>query len=127
MYPKFEGYLEFMKNKKHLNTLNKFRLSDHKLMIEEGRKIRPRIPRNDRLCKFCNTLEDEIHFLIDCIKYKNERELMFNTINTIFPSFQLITDSKIKFIFLMSQENEYITKIIASNIHNWFKIRENSV
>ena len=52
---------------------------------------------------------------------------MFNTINNIFPRFQLITDSQIKFIFLMSQENEYITKIIASNIYNWFKIRENSV
>ena len=67
-----------MKNIKHLKILNKFRLSDHKLMIEEGRKIRPRISRNDRLCKACNILEDEIHFLIDCKKYKNKRELMFN-------------------------------------------------
>ena len=95
-------------------------------MIEEGRKIRPRIPRNERLCKVCNKLEDEIHFLIDCKKYENERELMFNNISTIFPIFQTIIDSRIKFIFLMSQENEYITKIIASNIHKWFEIRETS-
>ena len=93
-------------------------------MIEEGRKIRPRILRSDRLCRVCNILEDEIHFLIDCEKYKNERELMFNNVNTIFPSFQSISDSRIKFIFLMSQENEHITKIIASNIHKWFETRE---
>ena len=124
--PKFEGYLDYLKNIKHVKILNKFRLSDHKLMIEEGRKIRPRIPRNERLCKDCNKLEDEIHFLIDCKKYENERELMFNNISTIFPIFQTIIDSRIKFIFLMSQENEYITKIIASNIHKWFEIRETS-
>ena len=31
-----------------------------------GRRMRPKIPRNERLCNTCNTIEDEIHFLIEC-------------------------------------------------------------
>ena len=31
--------------------------------------------------------------------------------------------AKLQFLFLMSQENEHLTKIIASNIHNWFEMR----
>ena len=39
-------------------------------MIEEGRRKRPIIPREERICKTCNKIEDEVHFLIDCDKYK---------------------------------------------------------
>ena len=49
-----------------LKTFIKFRVSDHKLFIEEGRRKRPIIPRNERICKTCNKIEDESHFLIDC-------------------------------------------------------------
>ena len=48
--PKFENYLECIKNIKHLKSFVKLRLSDHNLMIEEGRRKRPMIPRNERLC-----------------------------------------------------------------------------
>ena len=42
-------------------------------MIEEGRRKRPIIPREERICKTCNKIEDEIHFLVDCDKYKDDR------------------------------------------------------
>ena len=58
--PTFENYLECIKNIKHLKSFVKLRLSDHNLMIEEGRRKRPMIPRNERLCDTCNKLEDEI-------------------------------------------------------------------
>ena len=122
--PKYEKFYDYIKNVKHLKSLIKFRLSDHKLLIEEGRRKRPIIPRNDRLCETCNKIEDEIHFLIDCRRYKNERTDMFNRINNEFPKFNDIKDSKSKFTFLMSQENNNITILIASCIHNWFQIRE---
>ena len=93
-------------------------------MIEEGRKQRPRINRADRLCLFCSKLEDEIHFLIDCKRYKEERTEMYEKIEKFFPNFRRIIDSKSKFIFLMSQENMDTTKIIATYIHRWYQIRE---
>lgn len=44
---------------------SKFRLSNHKLMIETGRH--KGIEASLRHCPFCpNTVENEIHFLLDC-------------------------------------------------------------
>ena len=124
-FPKFESLYEHVNNRKHLNSLTKFRLSDHKLLIEEGRRNRPILPRNERLCKKCDKIEDENHFLIKCDLYKNDRKEMFRLIIQEYPSFAEINDSKTKFIFLMSQENRKVTNAIAFYIHKWFSIREN--
>ena len=44
----------------------KFRTVNHKLPIEAGRYTR--IPRNERVCKMCNSgqLEDEFHVCLEC-------------------------------------------------------------
>ena len=122
--PSMETYLKDIKDVRYIKTLTKFRLSDHKLMIAEGRKCRPIINRSERLCLYCNKLEDEIHFLIECNRYKYERYEMYDKIGKFVPNFKTIPDSKSKFIFLMSQENVNITKILALNIHRWNQIRE---
>ena len=122
--PKYEKYFDHIKNIKHLKAFIKFRLSDHKLLIEEGRRKRPIIPRNQRLCESCHKLEDEIHFLIDCDRYKYDRIDMFKKITSEFPNFKDIKDSNSKFTFLMSQEDKNITILIASCVYNWFLIRE---
>ena len=44
---KFENYLTNIKNIKHRVASTKLRLSDHNLLIEEGRRMRPRIPTED--------------------------------------------------------------------------------
>jgi len=50
-------------------ALVKFRLSDHKLMIETGRY--DKTPRDKRLSPVCdfNKIEDEIHFPRYCPKF----------------------------------------------------------
>ena len=121
--PKLEKYLEHITDIRYVKTLTKFRLSDHKLMIEEGRKHRPKIDRADRLCPHCNNVEDEIHFLIDCNKYQNDRIIMYQKIDQYFPNFSSIDESKPKFIFLMSQENLDVTKIVTNYIHKWYQTR----
>ena len=83
-----------IKNIKYLKALTKLRLSDHKLMIEEGRRKRP---REERKCKTCNKIEDEIHFLLDCDKYKDDRMDKFNIIINEVPCFEDMPDSKTKF------------------------------
>ena len=48
--------------------MSKFRLSNHRLMIEKGR-------HNNRKCPFCLThIEDETHFLINCPIYSSIRK-----------------------------------------------------
>ena len=69
--PKYESYLSQVKNRKHRIALTKLRISDHKLMIEEGREKRPIIPREERKCPTClHTVENEEHFITTCLLYK---------------------------------------------------------
>ena len=69
-------------------------------------------------------VEDEIYFLIECKMFEDQREILFDNICTKFPNFIRIIDNKAKFIFLLSQEDEHVTKMIASNIFAWNQIRE---
>ncbi len=59
-------YLEKVVNIKHRRSLSRFRMSAHNLEIENGRYRN--IPKENRLCKICNTgdVEDEIHFTLHC-------------------------------------------------------------
>ena len=98
------------------------RLSYHKLLIEEGRRFRPILPRNERICKKCDKIEDETHFLIDCELYKNDTKVMFRSVVQEYPGFAEIKESKTKFILLMPQENTN-TNTIAFYIHKWFSVR----
>ena len=51
--------------------LSKFRLSSHTLAIEQGRYRR--IERENRVCSFCNLVEDEYHFILVCPLYNDLR------------------------------------------------------
>ena len=67
---KLEKYLTIIDNRKLRVMYTEFRLSDHKLAIEEGRRKRPFVPREQRMCPLCSLeVENEIHFLIHCNKY----------------------------------------------------------
>ena len=77
-----ETYLNLIKNPSVRTEISKFRLSNHKLMIEIGRH--KKIPRDLRFCQFCpNEVETEKHFLLHCSTYKEIRK-------------KLITDAGIK-------------------------------
>ena len=86
---KMESYLTQGTNRSHIRALTKLRLSDHKLEIESGRHIRPKINRENRTCKLCSRpnkqapIEDEVHFITRCdnfIQIKNLRNKFFNEI-----------------------------------------------
>ena len=69
----FEDYITLIPNEKERIPLTKFRLSNHQLMIEKGRHMN--LAREQRFCPFCkNSIEDEIHFLIECKTYEEKRE-----------------------------------------------------
>ena len=49
-----EKYLTIIDNRKLRVVYTTFRLLDHKLAIEEGRRKRPYVPREQRMCPLCS-------------------------------------------------------------------------
>ena len=57
-------YVKCVRNRGHRRILSKFRSGSLPLAVETGRYARPKIPLEDRKCKYCksNCVEDETHF-----------------------------------------------------------------
>ena len=47
-------------------------------MSETGRY--KRIPRDQRKCQTCNSIDDEIHFFLHCSKFSSQRNDLYNKI-----------------------------------------------
>ena len=106
----FEQYL-LHKNRKERVAFTKLRVSDHKLRIEQDRHIRPKLPRENRKCYMCkDKVEDEIHFLTECRLYGSHSRY-WNLIYEKFPQLSPLSNEE-RFIFIMTQEDEELTKII---------------
>ena len=115
--PKFDPYLSQIQNRKHRISFTKLRLSDHILMIEEGRHHRPLTPRDERFCPHCqDCIEDEIHFLTQCAAY--DRTELFEKFTADCPNFAQM-DDKNKFLFMMTQEGLELTKFLIEKTHSW--------
>ena len=109
-----EPYIEILQEKKLRRSLSSFRISTHRLRIERGRYCGER--PEERLCDFCNIIEDEIHFLCGCKRYLELRRKMFDTIKDInlrYPSLEH------KFIFttLMTSNDQIVIKAVAKFIY----------
>ena len=118
----YEPLLDIL-SRKERRTMLKFRVSDHKLMIEVGRHKIPQIPRENRWCQFCETqVEDEQHMLTECTLY-GSRTQWFNKIAEKCPNFNTL-DNHQRFIFLMSQEDQELIRETAKKIAEWQDLRE---
>ena len=70
----FQPYLENINVCKYMKSVCKLRMSSHRLAIESGRWVRPvRIPIEERKCVYCDLLEDEFHFVLECKCYTELR------------------------------------------------------
>ena len=91
--------------------------------IEDGRRTKPKTPREQRTCFQCPTqVEDEKHFLVDCKLY-GSRPQLYNIIEGICPEFTRL-DNQNKFIYLMTQESQAITTSLVSELEDWLNLRE---
>ena len=70
----FEPFLYMVKDPKYRIAIAKFRASSHTLEIERGRHTKPKTLVAERLCHLCRVVEDEIHFLISCPLYHDEKD-----------------------------------------------------
>ena len=95
-----------MKNRKYRHALAKLRTSSHNLEIERGRHTRPVTPADLRICTVCNVVEDEEHLLLHCVKYAEERNVLFSKIVIAFPDFNNLSSND-KLVFLISSQPLY--------------------
>ena len=71
----------------HRMVITKWRLSNHKLRVETGR--RDLLPRSQRVCLVCQVLEDEEHVLFACHLYSGIRS-KFHVFLQKYPSINTI-------------------------------------
>ena len=114
-----EKYLYTVNNYFIQKQLTKFRLSNHKLMVEEARYNG--IDFADRRCIYCdmNCIENECHFLLECLLYEEIRHE-----HLIFLNSDRYRQNHDKFVKIMSSKNPqtlqnlallYITDLIYVN------------
>ena len=98
------SHLSVIGNFEHRRCLTKLRISAHRLHIETGRY--QGIPPHQRLCEQCDSgeVEDEIHFLLCCSKFREERQQLFKTISQSCNNF-LQLNPREKFYWLMTSCN----------------------
>jgi hypothetical protein len=94
----FENYLNILNDKDNL-TLSKFRTTNHKLPVENGRW--KNIARENRICPLCNNGEigDEFHYLFKCQYFSNQRKIYIKKNIRINPNI-------IKFKLLMTSTSK---------------------
>ena len=113
----FQPYLNTVNIKKFRVALTKLRISSHRLEIEAGRWAKPnKTPRQNRKCKYCNSFEDEFHFLFECSLYNHLRPLYFK------PYFRL-NSNMFKTVQLFQSENDSDIKRLATYVYKAFEIR----
>ena len=83
---KAEDYLDIIPTINGKRDYTKFRTSNHKLAIETLRYKRPVVPRDQRLCEFCNQneIEDEYHTIFSCKIYADLRVTFLDKMRTVF-------------------------------------------
>ena len=124
---KFEAYLDTINDFKRRQFLLKLRMSAHNLEIEAGRFGENVTPGCDRHCNYClsigtKTIGDEIHFVMVCPQFQEERKLLETKIADLYPNAnQLSVHNKV--IWLLSEEDKYCLNLIATFFLKCFKMK----
>ena len=113
-------------NTAHRKSFAKLRLSAHKLHIETGRYCKERLPPDKRTCSICNNgdIEDEYHFIMVCLKYKDLRQNLFAATENLYCNFSGLNNND-KFIWFMSNADVRIINLVAEYIFLCFQTRHN--
>ena len=123
-----EKYLCKVKNIRHKISLTRLRLSNHCLLIETGRHLRPKLERQQRKCFICkDEIENELHFVTKCPLYSSERKKLYKSLEYNSRFFLSLNTDEKKFIFIMTNEDETVMANLAKFTYNSMEIREKVV
>ena len=120
-----ESYLYNVKDVRYRSAISKLRASSHILEIERGRYTKPKVPSHLRLCKLCNVVEDEEHFVTECFINTSERLHLLERIRSIYPDVDSL-DKRQMFILLMGSADARIQKWFGKFLYQSFIIRNHS-
>jgi hypothetical protein len=103
----FENYLSIVRSFEHRKNITKLRISAHKLQIEVGRYQGTLL--QNRVCHRCNTgeIDDEIHYLLKCVKFTQERAELNDQITLICQSINNLDDNN-RLLWILNNENSII-------------------
>ena len=123
----YEPYLSTVKKVNHRIALSRLRVSCHSLEIEVGRYKKPTpTPPESRLCRHCHLVEDEIHFLCDCVQFIDLREDLLQTASLYIPSIMLMSSTE-KFTTLLHCKIPPVINAVASYTYKAFKLRDSYI
>ena len=117
------AYLDLTRKIASRKALVKLRISSHKLLIETGKY--DNIPRNERVRNVCNckTIEDEIHFLLDCLSYSSLRDMFFTKIEPSIPFPRLLAKETL-LSHIMNSTDYFIYTQLTSFVSSCFELRD---
>lgn len=117
----YKSYLDIVNIGKFRYALSRLRLSSHRLEVEVGRWAKPdRIPLEERLCTTCQKLEDEFHFVLECIRYNDLRNLYIARYYRFRPNMY-------KLVELFSSDNKKCLRNLSIYVFKASKRREQFV
>ena len=121
---KIEKHLYIIKNFTQRRMFTQFRISNHKLEIENGRY--KNIPRDQRLCEYCDSseVEEEYHFALQCQNYKTTRDNSNPILKTIFQESLTIETKKKLFEQMISSSDQVVIFLMSEFITKSFQKRE---
>ena len=102
-----ESHLFNVKDQRYRTAITKLRASSHILEIERGRYSKPMVPSHLRMCKKCNMVEDEEHFVTKSVININERSQLFTKVRCIVPDFDLLLQDKCLYSWCVLQTNKF--------------------
>ena len=118
-----EPYLSCVQVYKYRNAIAKLRCSSHTLEIERGRHCNPKLPICQRLCKHCNVIDDEMHFLFHCNTNSKERSAFFTCAEFEIPGFK-DAELIVKLNLLLNSKDKRLLTLLGKFIFKSFEIRK---
>ena len=99
----------------------KLRVSSHRLEVETGRWTRPvSTPFNGRKCRICDKLEDEFHFIFECLLYTELRQQYLHRYYIVSPSMYKLTQ-------LFDTNVKKFVRTLSIYIYRAFQLRQNTI
>ena len=96
-----EDYCKMFIPVSHRSAFSKFRCGVAPIRIETGRFEKLEV--SQRLCPFCNFVEDEIHVILHCDAYNDLRNISVTKACSLLPTFNNLTEND-QMEFLFSQK-----------------------
>ena len=115
---KMETCLYHISDREGRRDLTKLRSNNHSLPIEQGRCSKLEVA--ECLCKKCNKVEDEIHFLIECKLYDSVRKKFFSDNNII----SVGGNTRDTFIYCLNNKDKNFILNVAKFTTACFELRK---